>query len=382
MNILHVYKNYDPVVGGIENHIKWLAESQAAAGHRVTVLVTHPALRTHEETLNGVRVLRAGRLAAPASTPLSVSLPWLLARERPDITHLHFPYPLGEVAQYLCGRDRRCVLTYHSDVVRQKMLLRLYRPLMGRVLRSVDRILVTSPNYLESSATLRLFRDKCVVAPFGIDQRRFQQPDARGVRALRARYGQGPLLLFVGVLRYYKGLNYMLEAMANIPARLLVVGDGPMGEPWREQARVLGLGDKVVFTGRVPDEELPAYYQAADLFVLPSGERSEAYGLVQVEALSAGLPIVCTELGTGTSYVNRHGESGLVVSPKDPRALAGAVNVLLEDENLRRQLARGARERATLFTLERMVQAVEQVYAEVCGAARVVCELTEDRERV
>ena len=364
LRILHVYKDYFPVLGGIENHVKLLAEHQAAQGHEVTVLVTSPGPRTMVEVLNGVQVIKAARLATVASTPLSLSLPWQLSRQRPDLTHLHFPYPVGEMAHYLLGRGWRAVLTYHSDVVRQANLLRFYAPLMRRLLRRVQRIIVSSPSYLESSAVLREFRYKCQVVPYGIERARFLAASAEQGLAIRARYGGGPLILFVGVLRYYKGLHYLLEAMPQIPARLLIVGDGPMRGALQAQASALRLGDKVIFAGRVADEELPAYYRAADVFVLPASERSEAFGLVQLEAMTSGLPVVSTELGTGTSFVNLHGESGLVVPPKDPVALAQAINALLGDEPLRRRLGEGAKARSALFTVERMLAGIAEVYTQ------------------
>ena len=317
------------------------------------------------ETLNGVRVIKAARLATVASTPLSLSLPWQLFRQRPDITHLHFPYPVGEMAHYVLGHGRRTVLTYHSDVIRQATILHFYAPLMRRILRAVDQIIVSSPNYLESSPVLREFRAKCQLVPFGIDRARFLSANPEQGLAIRSRYGGGPLLLFVGVLRYYKGLSYLLEAMPKIPARLLIVGEGPMKESLLTQAEALRLGDKVIFAGRVADEDLPAYYRAADLFVLPASERSEAYGLVQLEAMSSGLPVVCTELGTGTSYVNLHRESGLVVPPRDPAALAEAITALLTDHALRRRLAEGALARSALFTVEEMLAGISGVYAQV-----------------
>ena len=353
------------MVGGIENHIKLLAERQAAEGHDVTVLVTNRGLATTVEMLNGVRVIKAARLATVASTPLSLRLPWQLFCQRPDLTHLHFPYPVGEMSHYLLGRGRRTVLTYHSDVVRQATILRFYAPLMRRLLRIVDRIVVSTPNYLESSPVLPEFREKCRVVSYGIDRTPFLSARTEQSMAIRSCYGGGPLLLFVGVLRYYKGLNYLLEAMLKIPARLLIVGDGPMGDSLRAQASALRLGDKVTFIGRVADADLPAYYRAADLFVLPASERSEAYGLVQLEAMSSGLPVVCTELGTGTSYVNLHGESGLVVPPKDPEALARAINTLLTNDTLRRRLGEGALTRSALFTVERMLAGITEVYAQV-----------------
>jgi len=365
MRILHVYKDYYPVFGGIENHVRLLAEAQAALGHDVTVLVTDLGLRTRRDAMNGVRVIRAGRMATVASTPLSPALARELARQTPDVTHLHYPYPPGEVAHWLLGRGRRTVLTYHSDVVRQRRLMRLYAPLMVRVLRSVDRILVATPNYLESSSVLRAFRDKCYVIPFGIDRRPFLEVDQAAARALRERLGGGPLLLFVGVLRYYKGLNYLLDAMRKLDARLVIVGDGPEGAALRRQAVELGVAGRVHFAGRVSDDELPLYYHAADLFVLPASERSEAFGLVQLEAMSSGLPVVCTELGTGTSYVNQHGVSGWVVPPRDAAALAGAIDMLLRDDALRQRLGADARARSEQFSAEGMVREILGVYEEL-----------------
>ncbi len=370
MQILHVYKDYAPVVGGIENHLRLVAEAQAAAGDDVIVLVTNRGLRTTEEHIAGVHVLKAGRLITVASTPLSAALPFELSEMRPDIAHVHMPYPVGEMSQYLFGHARATVVSYHSDVVRQKRLLQIYQPLMLRALARADRIIVGSPNLLASSPVLNDMVDRCRVVPYGIDGRRFASPDAGQVAAVRARHSRGgPLLLFVGVLRYYKGLDYMLRAMPEVPGRLLVVGDGPMGAAWRALARELGLQDRVVFCGRVPDADLPSYYGAADLFVLPASERSESYGLVQLEAMHAGLPVVCTELGTGTSFVNRHGDTGLVVPPRDAAGLAKAIRIVLRDDALRQTFARHARARAAEFTPEQMLAGIRAVYGEALRAA-------------
>ncbi len=370
MRILHVYKDYYPVLGGIENHIKLLAESQARAGDDVTVLVTGASWRTRVEQRNGVTIVKAGRLIETASTPLSLRLSWHLYGEHPDITHLHFPYPPGEVSQWPLLRRRATVLTYHSDVVRQQRMLRYYRPAMLRILNRIDRIIATSPNYLASSEVLRLVADRCRVIPLGIDQTPFQQVSPEAVMALEEHYGNGPWLLFVGVLRYYKGLNYLIDAMQQIPARLVIVGQGPEEPALREQVAQLGLQDRIIFAGAVSDAELPAYYRLASLFCLPASERSEAFGLVQVEALASGLPIVCTELGTGTSYVNKDGESGLVVAPRDASVLTSAILRLLNDEALRRRLADGARQRAQLFAAEKMLAEIRAVYEDVLEQRR------------
>lgn len=371
MQILHVYKAYHPVLGGIENHVKLVAEAQAAAGHEVTVLATASSLRTEIDEIGGARVIKAGRWLEVASTPLSPMLVLRLLKEHPDITHLHFPYPPAEVGQSLVMRQRPTVLSYHSDIVRQRGLLRLYRPLMMHTLQRVGRILVSSPNYLESSEILAKVRSRCTVIPYGIDQTRFRDVPIAAVQAVRRRIGAGPIVLFVGVLRYYKGLRYLIDAMPRVPARLVIVGDGPEGQALRSQIAELGLTDKIIFAGRVADADLPAYYHAADLFCLPASERSEAFGLVQVEALSAGLPIVSTELGTGTSYVNQDDQSGLVVRPKDSKALAEALQQILGDDHLRQRLSTGALRRAEAFTAERMLREIETVYQELLAARRV-----------
>ena len=370
MRILHLYKDYFPVLGGIENHVGLLAESQARAGHHVTVLVTSRTSHTEREVRNGVTIIKAGRLVEAASTPLSLAMPWLLLKQRPDITHLHFPYPPGEVSQWPHITRRATVLSYHSDVVRQRRLLWLYRPAMLRILQRVDRILVSSPNYLDSSEVLRSLRTHCTVIPYGIDQTRFQNVPVEAVERIYDDHGPGPWVLFVGVLRYYKGLRYLLEAMKRVPARLMIVGDGPEGPALRQAALDLGLAERVVFAGTVSDSDLPAYYRAADVFCLPASERSEAFGLVQVEALASGLPVVSTELGTGTSYVNQNDVSGLVVPARDSAALATALERVISDAALRQRLAAGALHRAQEFTADRMMADIDAVYAEVLSRRR------------
>ncbi|MGE5140268.1 MAG: glycosyltransferase, partial [Rudaea sp.] len=273
MRILHLYKDYHPVLGGIENHIRMLAEAQAGLGHEVSVLVTSLDGRTREEHLNGVRVLYAARLANISSAPLSTAWARLLQHERSDIAHLHFPYPPGEIANLFFGRATRTVLTYHSDIVRQKYLRMAYAPFLSRVLARVDAIIATSPNYIASSAVLSGWKSKTVVIPLGIDPAPFLPVPVEQPRT--------NTLLFVGRLRYYKGLNYLLDALPSLPeARLIVVGTGPMERAWRKQADRLGVSGRVEWRGEVPNADLPACYAGASVFVLPASERSEAFGTV------------------------------------------------------------------------------------------------------
>ncbi|MCX5885754.1 MAG: glycosyltransferase [Proteobacteria bacterium] len=367
MKVLHIYKDYYPVLGGIENHIRMLAEEQVKRGYRVTVLVTSPSLRTEREERNGVQVIKAGRLMTVASTPLSISLPFLLSHQNPDIAHLHFPYPLGELAYLLAGHSHNMVITYHSDIVRQKYLLHLYKPFLRRVLARADVITVSSPSYIQSSPFLSCLSYKCRAIPHGTDLGRFATTPSILSHAGEIRKSHAaPLILFVGVLRYYKGLSFLIEAMSQIQAKLLIVGQGPQGKEWQSLARRLGLDNKIFFLGRVSDEKLLALYHACDVFVLPSVHRSESWGAVQIEAMACGKPVISTELKTGTSFSNLHGKTGFVVPPGDPQALADAILTVLRDDKLRQEMGSCARERALQeFSLQTMVDRITKLYEEI-----------------
>lgn len=367
MRILHIYKDYFPVLGGIENHIRILAEAQAARGHDVTVLVANPARRTTVETLNGVRVIKAARWATVASTPISPALFRQTARLTADVAHLHFPHPPGEVANWLLHPARATVISYHSDVVRQAGILRFYRPLLKRVLNRADAIIYGSPP-MRNSVYLQPQAAKLHLIPYGVPLDRFlKEPSGEEIDRVKARYpmvaSDRSKLLFVGRLRYYKGLNVLIDALPQIDAQLIVVGVGPMQSEWQAQAGARGVAERVAWLGEAPDDDLPALYHLADLFVLPATHSSEAFGLVQVEAMASGLPTICTEVGTGTSWVTQDGQTGYVVPPNDPAALAEKINRLLADPPLRHALGAAARARAQAeFAVERLIERVERLY--------------------
>ena len=351
MKILQVYKDYFPVIGGMENHIRLIAQRmpQRHPDIEMTVLVTNTAKHTVVENIDGVKVIKAGRLANISSAPLSLSLfsQMHALSAQADLIHLHFPYPIGELAYLWAGRNKPMLITYHSDIVRQKYLLQLYKPFMLQLLRKAKRITCSNPNYIQTSPYLKLHEDKCVVIPFGVELNAFEPTPAVLARAqaIRAHYA-APLILFVGLLRYYKGLSYLIDAMQHVPqAHLLIAGTGPEGERLRTQTEALGLGQRVHFLGRVTDEERLALYHACDIFSLPSIHRSESWGVVQMEALACGKPSVSTELGTGTSWVNQHEQTGLVVQPMNAQALADAINRLLADPELRQQMGQAAKVR-------------------------------------
>ncbi|HLF28888.1 MAG TPA: glycosyltransferase [Anaerolineae bacterium] len=379
MNILHIYKDYFPVLGGIENHIRVLAEASAARGQQVTVLVTSLDRRTQIETLNGVSVIKTGRWLNISSAPISPAMfGWARRLGRlADIVHLHSPYPPGETLHLFSGSRAQTVITYHSDIVRQKTLRRVYRPLLWRVLARADRIIATSPRYIDTSPFLQRFRDKCTVAPLGVDLNRFAAADPARVASIRNQLTNQPtrhVILSVGKLRHYKGFDTLIEALPDLlDARLVIVGSGPLEDTLRECATLCSVADRVTFAGEVPDADLPAYYHAADLFVLPANARAEAFGAVLVEAMAAGLACVTTEVGTGTSWVVQDGVTGLVVPPRDPALLAQAIRSLLANADRRRQMGQAgiARARAQ-FDEQAMIERVHAVYTGVRGGGKQV----------
>lgn len=374
MRVTMVNKHYPPHLGGIEYHLRDLAEALATRGHEVRAVVANEGPERVSETLGGVEVLRLPRIFAVSSAPVAPALARELAAvgRRTDLVHLHFPYPWGELS-WLRARPRRAdgsrvpaVVTYHSDIVRQRAMLAAYAPLLRRFLREVDLVVASSPDMVEHSPFLARVRGKCRVVPFGIRVEAFEPTPELERRAeeLRARH-ERPIVLFVGRLIYYKGADVLVRAMAGVDADLVVVGKGPLEAELRTIAMARGVAGRVTFLPPVDDAELRAWYRAADVFCLPSVARSEAFGLVQLEAHASGTPVVSTRLTTGVPFVNADGVTGLTVPPGDVEALAGALRRLIEDRALRERLGAQARERARReFTIARMVDDTLAVYGE------------------
>ena len=248
---------------------------------------------------------------------------------RADIVHYHFPWPFMDLLHVLHPPGKPTIVTYHSDIVKQKLLLRLYKPLMHRFLSNVDRIVATSPNYLESSETLQRYRDKTEIIPIGLDEADYPRAPEELKGRWKARFPK-PFFLFVGVLRYYKGLHTLIEAAKDVDADILIVGEGPVEGELKAQAVRADLTN-VHFLGAVSDLDKAALLELCTTFVFPSHLRSEAYGLSLVEAAMFGKPMISCEIGTGTSFVNKDGETGIVVPPEDAGALAGAMTLLSKD---------------------------------------------------
>lgn len=367
MNVLHVGKYYHPTVGGIEQVVKTVAEGLNGQEFTSRVLASVPRGRGSRATINGVSVRKAASFGELASVPIAPLFPVELARagRTADILHFHLPNPLAVSSQLTLGpREPATVVTYHSDIVKQARALERYRGVLHRFLRGADRIIVTSPSLLRHSPHLKPFTEKCTVVPLSIDLDEFGPP----VEANHSVPGDPsrPTLLFVGRLSYYKGVRYLIDAMQDIEADLLIIGDGERRSALEERTQEHGIDDRVNFLGKVSDETLKYCYDMATLFVLPSVEPSEAFGIVQLEAMAYGTPVINTDLPTGVPWVSKDGETGTTVPPRNASALATAIRRLLDDPERRKEYGRNARARVEQrFSQETMLEQTADVYRTV-----------------
>ncbi len=370
MKVLHVYKSYYPdTVGGIEQVIAQLGRALSPLGVQNRIFTLSPQALPPVLTRPEGEVHRARTTLEIASNPMSLPA---LAQFRAqvqwaDVVHYQFPWPFGDLLHLYGGRSKPSVVSYQSDIVRQSRLMRLYAPLMRRFLGSVDRVVATSPQYAQTSEVLAALRTPVDVIPNGIDPAVYPQPGEACVAKWRAQLGEG-FMLFVGVLRYYKGLDTLLEAAAGFPGRIVIGGDGPLASSLQATVQRLGLSN-VHLLGHVDDEDKMALLQLARGFVFPSDLRSEAFGMSLVEAAMASKPLISCEIGTGTSHVNAHEETGWVVPPSDAPALRAAMQRLLDHPEQAAAFGRAARQRfERLFTAERMAQSYHQLYQQLIEA--------------
>lgn len=368
MKILLVNKAYPPHLGGVETVVRQLARGMRAS-HDVAVLCFGE--RECVENLEGVRVHRVRPLFRVGSAPLGWS--YLTAYRRlaawADVVHFQSPNPMGELVRVLCPSKQKTVATYHGDAVRPRWLLPFYDLLMRFFLRRCDGVAVTNPNVLQTSRVLAKSKFPLKIVPIGVDPARFVPGEAGEARRL-ARRLKGFKLMFSGRLVYYKGVEVLLEALGHLKAdglevSVLIVGEGPRKEALEAWVEKNGLSENVTLLPPQPEDVYTALFREVDCFVLPSLFPVEAFGIVLLEAMASGLPVVSTELGTGTSWVNRDGETGLVVCPGDAPALARAVAFLAAHPKERQRMGRNAAARVEdCFTEAAMLRAYEALYLE------------------
>jgi rhamnosyl/mannosyltransferase len=366
-SILHIGKFYPPHSGGMESHLRDLAVRQARVDH-VRIIVSSDVQRTHTDEVDGAHIHRVARLMTVASMPVCPGLCTAIRSAPADLVHLHTPNPGAALAFLRSHHSGKLIITHHADTIGRKVLRRFSDPFVVRAMERASRIIVTSKRYLESSAELAPFRDKCRVIPLGIDLPVRTPASVGEANKLRAQFGHR-ILLAVGRLVSYKGFDVLIRAMRQVDAHLLLVGAGPLAAQLASVAAAAGVSRKVSMLDRVRD--LSPYFAAASIFILPSVTRAEAFGIVQVEAMAAGLPIINTDLDSGVPEVSRHGETGFTVPPGDDAALAHAITILLDRENLRLQFGTAAAARARAeFSADRMAARTMSLYDETLDSAR------------
>jgi len=383
VRVLHVFKSsYQQSPGGIENAIRQMAHSSSALGVQNTILCIGGEKRLADNNGHIGSAADAPRNCATRVVACPATLTYdslafsrymfgcfrSLAQEH-DLVHYHFPFPQQDIMHLWLKPSVPSVLTYHSDIVRQRFLYNLYQPLLNIFLSSMNAIVATSENYLASSRVLRRFKDRIRVIPLGLDPRLYPEAGESVRQKWEALVGRG-FFLFIGALRYYKGLDSLLQAAAGSDQRFVIAGVGPMQEYLKSRARRLKLGN-VTFAGIISEADKAALLHLCRAMVFPSHLRSEAFGLALVEGAMFGKPLISCDIGTGTSFINQHGQTGLVVPPADPGALLGAVQTLAKNPERAERYGKNARRRfLELFTARSQAESYAVLYARLLGASR------------
>lgn len=369
MRVLHLYRTYFPETqGGLQESIRQLCLATRPFGIDNTIFALARDPVPAELALPEAHLVRARSWFELASCDFGAWDALHRCRkeaDRCDIIQVHYPWPFADMMlPYIRRRKQPVVVTYVSDIVRQNGsgLGQLYAPLRRYLLGSATRIVASTPNYAHSSQVLQAYKAKLACVPHCLQDA--PKPDPTLVARWSARFGDR-FFLFIGVLRYYKGLNFLLEAASSVAAPILILGEGPEGAGLKREVELKKLGN-VHFLGALPDVDKDALMSICRGVVFPSHVRSEAFGMVLLEGARAAKPLICCEIGTGTTWINRHNETGLVVAPEDPGALAAAMNALSGDDALCKRLGDGARRRwDSHFTPQAVGAAYRQIYEDV-----------------
>lgn len=364
MKVLHVFKTYFPdSFGGVEQVIYQIARGCDELDIETKILALSDNPEPAEVEVYKHKVYRCKQDVNIASTGFSFEVfdKFKQLSKWADVIHYHYPWPLMDVLHCLSGVNKPSVVTYHSDIVRQKVLLHLYRPLRNKFLGKVDRIVATSPNYLKTSYALQRFEDKVDVIPIGLDRRAYPEPKPELSEYWRNKVGE-KFFLFIGVLRYYKGLHILIEAAEDTEYPIVIVGAGPVEAELKQQVHESGIKN-IHFVGPVSDIDKSALLELCFGVVFPSHLRSEAFGISLLEGAMYGKPMISSEIGTGTTYINIDQLTGLVVPPVDPNALRKAMSWLWAHPQEASKMGSRAKNRyQELFTAEEMVKKYVMLY--------------------
>lgn len=361
IRILEVNKAYYPHVGGIESLVKQYAEEFSKKSDLRVLVCRGDMGKTSYQKINGVKVIRAGSMGTYFSCPISLSFIRYFKRlsENADVIHINVPFPLADLALLLSGYKGKVVVSWHSDVVKQKKLLLFYKPIMMKFLKRADLILAATQGHIDSSPYISKFREKCCVIPYGINTDEYLKIQKRPVLTEKLADKSNIKVFFTGRLVYYKGVDVLLKAFRQVKnCELFIAGTGVLEDELKEYA-VRHNMKTVHFLGFLPDEDLKCAFADCDIFVLPSTANSEAFGIVQLEAMVYSKPVINTSLPTGVPYVSVDGVSGITVKPSDPVQLARAINILAGDKNLRDAYGKNAFKRVReIFNAEKVLDEV------------------------
>lgn len=365
MRVLHFYKTYYPdTVGGTEQFINQLARATFELGVQTDVLtLSSNCLHTPVVQLHGHQVHRVARTIQLASTGFSIEAFSRFSElaKHVDLIHYHFPWPFMDLVHFVNRVKKPTVVTYHSDIIKQKRLLKLYQPLMNKFLANVNAIVATSPNYIKTSPVLTRYQDKTQVIPIGLNQSTYPKASASLLEQWQKRVGTR-FFLFIGMLRYYKGLHILLEALKDTSFPVVIIGTGLIEQELKEQATRLNL-KHVHFLGALPEEDKIALLTLCTALVFPSHLRSEAFGISLLEGAMFGKPMISCEIGTGTSFINAHNQTGLVVEPEKPAALKNAMQWLWDNPLEAETMGKRAEKRYwDYFTAEKMAASYVALY--------------------
>lgn len=359
MKVLQLGKFY-PIRGGVEKVMWDLTKGLRDKGIDTKMLCAVGEKDFWDEAKADPCLIPVRSWAKVAATMIAPGMIFKLhriAREY-DIIHVHHPDPMAALSLFLSGYKGTVILHWHSDILKQKGLLKLYLPLQNWLVQRADRIVGTTPVYVRESPFLKDVQDKVTYMPIGVEKLDGIEVPESGLN----------IVYSLGRLVGYKGYAHLVEAGRYLPDnyRIVIGGDGPLKKELEARIESLGLSGKVELIGRVPDESIVRRYCEAKVFVLPSIWKTEAFGIVQIEAMSLGKPVVATEIpGSGTSWVNEDGVSGLNVEPEDAEAIAEAIVRICEDRERYLKFSESAKERyESMFTLEKMIDNCIRIYNE------------------
>ena len=367
IKVLQLGKFYPPDIGGVETTIYNITEGLNKSGIKCDVLCANSKNEYKEEAINGYKIYRVRSFRKIFSTAIAPQMISKLKEivEEYDIIHIHHPDPMANLALFLVNPQRqKIVVHYHSDIIKQRILQQIYKPLLYWMLKKADVIIATSPPYAEGSQILRKFSNKVRIVPIGVERPRYNEIE---VKSIKEKFKNKKIVFSLGRMVYYKGFEYLIESAKYLGNDYVIIigGDGPFREKLSQKAKK--FPGKVYLLGKLDNNEVGNFFKACDVFCLPSIERSEAFGVVLLEAMSLGKPVVATNIPySGVSWVNQHGVTGFNIEPKNSKDIADALRKICEDKPLYEEMSKNALLRyENNFTVKTMIIKLVEIYKEL-----------------